>query len=52
METEALKKSHGTIPPISMEFPLRHVKSLFITIVVACVTVWATDFLIHAVWEV
>ena len=25
-------------------------KSLIITILVAFVTVWATDFLIHAVW--
>jgi hypothetical protein len=27
-----------------------NIKSLVITIVVAFVTVWATDFLIHAVW--
>ena len=27
-----------------------NIKSLIITIVVAFVTVWATDFLIHAVW--
>jgi hypothetical protein len=27
-----------------------NIKSLLITIVVAFITVWATDFLIHAVW--
>lgn len=30
--------------------PSMNTKSLLITIAVAFVTVWATDFLIHAVW--